>query len=235
MIFALQTRLFYFKRTCLLCIRAGVLSGLFFLQPQAVATDFTKLGNLAAQRYGERTHATVNELQVTLEALSSASDLEKLKGINTFFNRKIRHFDSDINIWGQSDYWATPLESMGRERGDCEDYSIAKYIFLRQLDIPDDKLKLTYVKAQIGGPQSKISQAHMVVTYYATPNAEPLVLDNLISDIRPASRRSDLTPIFSFNSEGLWVGSSSDSKGNPVSHLSRWRDLLARVHSDGID
>ena len=75
----------------------------------------------------------------------------------------------------------------------------------------------------------------MVVTYYAEPTAEPLVLDNLISDIRPASRRPDLNPIFSFNSEGLWVGSASDSKGNPTSHLSRWRDLLARVQSDGIN
>lgn len=214
---------------------AGALTALFLFPALAIGTDFTKLGALASQRYGEQAHTSVMQLQETLQHLSSAPDLEKLKGINTFFNQKIRHFDADINIWGQTDYWATPLESLGMERGDCEDYSIAKYIFLRQLGIPDDKLKLTYVKAQIGGPQSKISQAHMVMTYYATPDAEPLVLDNLISDIRPASRRPDLTPIFSFNSEGLWIGSATTSKGNPTAQLSRWRDLLARVHSDGID
>ena len=209
---------------------------MMFLNPQpAIAADFEKLATLASQRYGERGQNNIRELQATLDKLASATELDKLKGINTFFNRKIRHFDSDINTWGQSDYWATPLESLGKERGDCEDYTIAKYIFLRQLDIPDDKLKLTYVKAQIGGPQSKISQAHMVVTYYAEPNAEPLVLDNLISDIRPASRRPDLTPIFSFNSEGLWVGTASASRGSPTAHLSRWRDLLSRVQSDGID
>jgi predicted transglutaminase-like cysteine proteinase len=234
-ILTLPSRLNCFRHACLFSATAGVLSGLFFFQQQATATDFNKLSALASQRYGEQAQVNVMQLQATLQNLSSAPDIEKLKGINTFFNQKIRHFDADINIYGQSDYWATPLESLGRERGDCEDYSIAKYIFLRQLGISDDKLKLTYVKAQIGGPQSKISQAHMVVTYYATPNAEPLVLDNLISDIRPAARRPDLTPIFSFNSEGLWVGNASDSKGNPTSHLSRWRDLLARVHSDGID
>jgi predicted transglutaminase-like cysteine proteinase len=174
-------------------------------------------------------------LSQVLKNLDKAPDREKLQAINLFFNRKIRHFDSDINIWGLSDYWATPFESLSKERGDCEDYSIAKYIFLRELDIPDEKLKLTYVRAQIGGPHSKISQAHMVVTYYATATAEPLVLDNLISEIRPASRRPDLSPIFSFNSEGLWVGTASDSKGNPSSHLSRWRELLSRIQSDGIN
>ncbi|HEU4708400.1 MAG TPA: transglutaminase-like cysteine peptidase [Methylophilaceae bacterium] len=213
----------------------GVLTGLSFYFPQAQAADFAKLATLASQRYGEQAYHSIIELQATMKSLESASDMDKLEGINQFFNRKIKYFDSDINIWGQSDYWATPLESLGKERGDCEDYSIAKYLFLRELDIPDEKLKLTYVKAKIGGPYSKISQAHMVLTYYATPNAEPLVLDNLISEIRPASRRPDLTPIFSFNSQGLWVGNSSDSKGDPTSHLSRWRNLLARVHSDGID
>lgn len=208
---------------------------LFFFSPFIHATDFSKLANLAAQRYGERARVNVVELQQTLNGLASASEAEKLNAINKFFNQKIKYFEADINIWGQSDYWATPLESLGRERGDCEDYSIAKYLFLRQLGIPDDKLKLTYVRAQIGGPYSKVFQAHMVVTYYAEPAAEPLVLDNLISEIRPASRRPDLNPIFSFNSEGLWVGSARDSKGNPTSHLSRWRDLLARVQSDGIN
>ncbi|HYG32264.1 MAG TPA: transglutaminase-like cysteine peptidase [Methylophilaceae bacterium] len=212
-----------------------MLLGSLALQLSAIGADFTKLSTLAAQRYGHRTQVNIVELQTLLQKLAPASEADKIRDINTFFNRKIRNFDSDTNIWGQSDYWATPLESLGKESGDCEDYTIAKYVFLRQLDIPDDKLKLTYVKAQIGGPHSKISQAHMVLTYYATPNAEPLVLDNLISDIRPASRRPDLTPVFSFNSEGLWVGNATASRGNPTAHLSRWRDLLARVRSDGID
>jgi hypothetical protein len=40
-----------------------------------------------------------------------------------------------------------------------------------------------------------------VLAYYALPEAEPLILDNLISELRPASRRPDLTPVFSFNAE----------------------------------
>lgn len=208
----------------------------FFLLLQiSNATDFAKLANLASQRYGDSARNSVLRLQTTVNELKSASDLEKIKRINEFFNSEIKYFDDDINIWGESDYWATPLESLGKERGDCEDFSIAKYIFLRSLDIPNERLKLTYVRAQIGGPHSKIFVAHMVLSYYATPMAEPLILDNLISDIRPASRRADLIPIFSFNSEGLWTGAANTPRGESLNNLSRWRNVLARIQADGIE
>jgi len=203
-----------------------------FLQ---ASTDFNKLRTLAAERYGERAKNTISDLEAQLNEVRGSSELDKLKRVNLFFNDRIKRFDDDMNIWGQSDYWATPLESLGKEAGDCEDYSIAKYIFLRELGIPNEKLRLTYVRAKIGGPNSRISQAHMILSYYATPNAEPLILDNLISDIRPASRRMDLTPIFSFNSEGLWTGTSTTPSSDSLSHLSRWRNVLARIQSDGIE
>jgi predicted transglutaminase-like cysteine proteinase len=211
-----------------------VLSGLF-TNPIHADVDFNTLARRASERYGVATHNTILELQATLAALNSAPEKEKLRRINDFFNSRIRYFTTDMDVWGKSDYWATPLEALGRKSGDCEDYSIAKYSFLKQLGIADERLKLTYVRAQIGGPHSRIFQAHMVLSYYATPSAEPLILDNLIGEIRPASRRPDLTPIFSFNSEGLWVGTSEASSGNATAHLSRWRDVLARMRADGIE
>ncbi|MDP2247993.1 MAG: transglutaminase-like cysteine peptidase [Nitrosomonadales bacterium] len=199
------------------------------------AINFDRLHALAGQKYGVRTQQNITELRALFNQLETATEQEKLKKINEFVNDKIRIFDDDINIWGKSDYWATPLESFGKEAGDCEDYSIAKYLFLRELGVPNDKLRLTYVRAQIGGPHSKIFQAHMVLSYYALPNAEPLILDNMISDVRIASRRTDLKPIFGFNSEGLWVGNSSSSRGDSSAHLSRWRDLLERAKNEGIE
>jgi len=62
-----------------------------------------------------------------------------------------------------------------------------------------------------------------------------LILDSLVPEIMPSSRRKDLTPIFSFNDKGLWVGSSSQPKGDATSHLSKWRDVLTRIHADGIE
>jgi predicted transglutaminase-like cysteine proteinase len=218
-------------------LRYGLSGSLFFLISisSSAHTDFGKLKDLALQRYGISAQRTINDLEKTVSALQSASEQVKIKQINDFFNLHIQNFSSDISVWGQSDYWATPLEALGKNAGDCEDYSIAKYIFLKELGIPINRLKLTYVRAQIGGPYSKISQAHMVLSYYPELNAEPLILDNLVSEIYPASRRADLSPIFSFNDDELWVGLSVTSKSSATSHLSRWRDLLIRVKNDGID
>ncbi len=205
-----------------------------FVFNYVLATDFQRLANLADQRYGNLAKQRVIELESLFNSLRSASEQEQLQRINTFFNDHI-DFVSDQDNWGASDYWATPLESLGKNQGDCEDYSIAKYTFLRALGIPDDRLKLTYVRAQIGGSHSKVFQAHMVLSYYESPTAEPLILDNLISEIHKSSRRSDLKPVFSFNSAGLWVGNATNQKGGSLKSLSRWGDVLTRIRIDGIE
>jgi predicted transglutaminase-like cysteine proteinase len=169
-----------------------------------------------------------------LTRAASQPEAIKLKQVNDFFNRRT-HFGEDSDIWGSQDYWATPLETLGRAQGDCEDFVIAKYVTLKLLGIPSEKLRLTYVKARIGGPQSTVVQAHMVLSYYPAPGDEPLVLDNLISDIRPASRRADLITIFGFNAEGLWVGGTSPRTASATQRLSKWQSVLARMREEGID
>ncbi|CAN5897003.1 transglutaminase-like cysteine peptidase [soil metagenome] len=160
----------------------------------------------------------------------------RIQKVNDFFNRKII-FAEDQEVWGQSDYWATPMETLSKGKGDCEDYVIAKYFSLRNMNVPDSQLRLIYVKARIGGASSTVQQAHMVLAYYPTAEAEPLILDSLISDIRPASRRSDLLPIFSFNSQGVFAGVAANAvlgQGG-TSRLSRWQDLLERARREGFD
>ena len=138
-------------------------------------------------------------------------------------------YRDDREIWGQVDYWASPLESLARGQADCEDYAIAKYFSLLASGVPGVKMRLVYVRAQLAGS----IQAHMVLAYYPQPDAEPLILDNLITDIRPASRRPDLAPVFSFNAEGLWQGVTGASAGDPVARLSRWREVLAKAKAEG--
>jgi predicted transglutaminase-like cysteine proteinase len=200
----------------------------------AANADFNKLSALASQRYGPEAYKNIQELSQLVSELRSAPEAEKLKQINDFFNRKIR-FTDDISLWGQPDYWATPLESLGMQAGDCEDFSIAKYIFLKVVNVDNDKLRLTYVRAEIFDQDRRSVRAHMVLSYYATPQSEPLILDNLTPDILPASSRKDLSPIFSFNKKGLWVGSSNKPKGEAQTNLSRWRDVLSRIQADGIE
>lgn len=207
---------------------------IFFTKIYADSYDFNKFSGLARQRHGEEAYKNTIELEQLIASLQNTSEAEKLKQINDFFNRKI-NFAEDIDLWGKSDYWATPLESLGLQAGDCEDYSIAKYTFLKILDVPNDKLRLTYVRAKVLNQDRNVVLAHMVLSYYSTPQSEPLILDSLVAEIMPSSSRTDLTPIFSFNDKGLWVGSSTKSKGQSTSHLSRWRDVLARIRADGIN
>jgi predicted transglutaminase-like cysteine proteinase len=189
---------------------------------------------LASQRYGDSGAASVAAWRDLLTQAAGQPEAIKLRRANDFFNRRIR-FGEDSDIWRTQDYWATPLETLGRAQGDCEDFAIAKYVTLKLLGIPSEKLRLTYVKARIGGPQSTLVQAHMVLSYYPAPEDEPLVLDNLISDIRPASRRPDLVTIFGFNAEGLWVGGASPRAASASQRLSRWQSVLARMREEGID
>jgi predicted transglutaminase-like cysteine proteinase len=177
-----------------------------------------------------------NEWSVLMQTPISTPIEERLQKANDFFNRKLAYFD-DQEIWNMPDYWATPMESLSRSKADCEDYVIAKYFALRQMNVPDNQLRLIYVKARIGGANSKVQQAHMVLAYYPSANGEPLVLDNLVSDIRPASRRTDLLPIFSFNTQGVFTGAAATATlgTGGTSRLSRWQDLLERARQEGFD
>lgn len=154
------------------------------------------------------------------------SEQEKLVLANDFFNQLL--FVSDLDHWGVNDYWATPFEMVGTGGGDCEDYSIGKYFTLLALGVSSDKLKITYVKATGYG---LINAAHMVLTYYATPGAMPLVLDNLNPDIKPADQRPDLTPVYSFNGDGLWLAKERGAgKSVPGGNkIGLWRDMMARM------
>ncbi len=215
----------FWKRFVFLAFGVGVV----FAQ-----SDLDRMLTLAGQRYGNSGTTAVTAWRELVTQSTQQTDAIKLQRVNDFFNRRTR-FGEDSEIWGQSDYWATPLETLGRGEGDCEDFAIAKYVTLKLLGVPSGKMRLTYVKARIGGPRSALVQAHMVLSYYPAPDAEPLVLDNLISDIRPASRRTDLTTIFGFNTEGLWVGGVVPRAASGSQRLSKWQSLLVRMREEGIE
>ena len=205
---------------------------LFWLgQNLALGLDFQRLQQELQTRFNGAGEAIFNDWQLLLGRIQGAPESERIRRVNDFFNQRLA-FDDDFSVWGQNDYWATPLESMAQGRGDCEDFTIAKYFSLLALGVPVNKLRLVYVRAKLRGVDGTLQQqAHMVLAYYPQPNAEPLVLDNLNKQILPASRRSDLSPVFSFNSAGLWRGTGNQSS---QSNLSRWQDLLIRARSEGF-
>ena len=175
------------------------------------------------ERFGEKASSRLRYWQKIVNDAKDKTSDEQLEIANSFFNQV--RFISDQEHWQKEDYWATPLEMLVTNGADCEDYSIAKYFTLRELGIPDEKLKITYVKAV------QLNQAHMILAYYPTPGAEPLILDNLINDILPASQRPDLIPVYSFNGEGLWLSKLSSQEGKRIGNankLDNWQDLMTR-------
>jgi len=193
---------------------------------QVLQPDAQRLLQTARQRYGQ---GGVQRAQTWFDMLARSQTLsenEKIQTVNRFWNQAVIGAE-DIDVWKQVDYWATPLESLGKQRGDCEDYVIGKYFSLLNLGVDGNKLRFIYVKARSGG----VEVAHMVLGYYSTPSAMPLVLDNLISTIEPASKRRDLVPVFSFNASGVYV---EGKQASPVERIGRWNDLLARMRREGF-
>ncbi|WP_010628822.1 transglutaminase-like cysteine peptidase [Halomonas sp. KM-1] len=193
--------------------------------------DRARLRNSMQRLYGSAGLAILEDWFALLDRLRSADLDTQLREVNDFFNRRVRWVE-DIYNWGAEDHWATPLETMGKGQGDCEDYSIAKYVTLKELGVSGSRLRMIYVRARIG--RSQIVQAHMVLGYYETPAAVPLILDNLVPSITPATQRTDLDPVFSFNSDGLWAGGSTQSRADPVARLSRWRSVIERMEQQGF-
>lgn len=171
-----------------------------------------------------------------VDSAKTSGEDGKLKRVNDFINQNIR-FEDDMSVWQKSDYWATPLETIGQGSGDCEDFAIIKYVSLRMAGISTQKLRLIYVKAKLKTPTGFAQQAHMVLAYYLTPNAEPLVLDNLQTNILPASKRPDLQPVFSFNSEGIFAGVAGNAKASEggIGQLSRWEDAWQRIQAEAYE
>lgn len=192
--------------------------------PQALNTKEQQWVDAVALTYGTRAGKRVDTWRKEIAKHQNAPERDKLTEINRFFNQL--YFVNDIDLWGKNDYWATPLEFLGSNAGDCEDFTIAKYFSLLELGIDDKKLRLVYVKA------IELNQFHMVLAYYSTPNAEPLILDNINPEIKPASTRRDLLPIYSFNGKNLWLMKSKNGQlAGDSSRLSLWNDLRERERS----
>ncbi len=200
----------------------------FFTQPQkAVAGLHLEPAVLdrIEHRYGAVVRQRFVDWQNLMDTGKSLPEQEKLKRVNDFFNRNITFVD-DMVLWQKKDYWATPVEFLYKGAGDCEDFAIAKYFTLLEMGVDDSKLRITYVKAL------QLNQAHMVLTFFAQPQAVPLVLDNLTPIISAATERNDLKPVYSFNGSGLWLAKikGGGRQVGGAERLNPWADLKRRLN-----
>ena len=149
------------------------------------------------RQYGTKAEIRLRSWQQLIGQAASRREIEKLQMANNFINRA--RFVDNSHLQDHSDLRATPIEFLIEGSGDSEDFAIAKYITLREMGIPDSKLRLTYTETL---PDRT---THMILAYYFTPEAEPLLLDYLDKRIRPASSREDIQPIYSYMAEDIWI------------------------------
>ena len=177
------------------------------------------------RNYGEAAVRRLDAWQRLMDTISGRSESQRLAQANAFFNQM--RFLNDGEHWGSRDYWATPLEFLGTWAGDCEEFAIAKYVTLVKTGTPTEKLRITYVKAL------ELNQAHMVLTWAEQAGDVPLVLDNLIGEIKPANQRRDLLPVYSFNADSLWLTQGgAEKRVSDSSRVGRWQDLRQRMSKE---
>lgn len=135
-----------------------------------------------------------------LRGLEGAPLQEQLRAINRFANQ-FRYRTDDQN-WGRSDFWSTPFEFLARS-GDCEDYAIFKYLSLRELGVPADRLRLVVLKDTIR------ALAHAVLAVW--DDDQIWILDNVTNAILRHDRLGHYVPYYSVNEEARWahVGSNA--------------------------
>lgn len=159
------------------------------------------------------------------EKAAKLNTQKKLSYVNAFFNR-ILPID-DEKKYNSDDYWATRKEFMIEGRGDCEDYTIAKYFTLLELGI--SKKNLYFAVVQVKGKTSY----HMNLLYFNTPTSVPLVLDNLSFKVVPLTLRKRLEPKFVFNEYDAHL-LTKNRLGKKVKinwgEVNKWEVLLNRVY-----
>ncbi len=173
--------------------------------------------------HDEKTSQRFTDWETLIHHSLGKSEQEKIKSVNDFFNQM--NWVSDKELWDKKDYWATPIESLIRNAGDCEDFSIAKYFTLLALDIPSDRLRITYVKM----PDK---QSHMVLSYYPSLQSVPIILDNFNKKLLNKSERTDLTFMFSFNSKALWLSDNKKIAIDDKNSLNHWLNMMKRIEKE---
>jgi predicted transglutaminase-like cysteine proteinase len=218
--------------TCFLCSTIVFLFLVLFLvsacgKKAPIAEPAIELQPLPTVKLVPAQQIRIDKWHELMREKQHAPVLDKLIAVNMFFNQLV--FVDDSIHWGREDYWSTPVEFLLSNGGDCEDFATAKYFTLLNMQVPEEKMRLIYVKSLT------LKKPHMVLGYYFVPTGDPLVLDSIIDDILPASRRKDLLPVYSFNGEELWlVRKTSNDRVGGADQLSLWQELQKRYQSEAI-
>ena len=134
-----------------------------------------------------------------LASLSGLPREDQLRRLNRFINQWPR---KTVAASGSSpDHWATPLEFMGHP-GNAEDFAIAKYVSLRRLGWPPEKLRMAIVRDRLR------DHGHAVLAVWLDDD-DVIILDSLTDAAMPQDRISHYEPQYSVNEIARWTHASA--------------------------
>ena len=109
----------------------------------------------------------------------------KLGEINRAVNLAIRAM-SDEALYGETDFWASPLATFGRGAGDCEDYAIAKFAALRLAGVAADDLRILIMRDAVRGEDHAVAAARLDGRWLTLDNRRMIMVEDAdITNYRP--------------------------------------------------
>ena len=88
------------------------------------------------------------KLLAIVDAAAARDGRARLGEINRAINLAIRPV-SDLVQYGSIDVWSSPLATLARGAGDCEDYAIAKFVALRLAGVAAADLRLVILRDKL--------------------------------------------------------------------------------------
>jgi predicted transglutaminase-like cysteine proteinase len=145
-------------------------------------------------------HANLEQFKVRfhkwlefIDSLRDKDETTQISEVNKLMNQA--DYIQDQTNWGISDYWASPGEFLAKF-GDCEDYAIAKYMALKYLGFPADKMRVVAVK------DLNLKVGHAILAVYLDDHIA--ILDNQIKIVVDSRKIRHYEPVYSINEHAWW-------------------------------
>jgi predicted transglutaminase-like cysteine proteinase len=127
---------------------------------------------------------------------AAGDPMAQVRAANQLINA--HRYIEDMPNWNRSDYWATAFEFL-KKNGDCEDFSITKYMLLKAAGYPVENMRVFAVRLRnLGGIGHAILIVYQGNKAWVLDNRNPSVMDaNLVA--------LEFQPVLSMNEQAWWV------------------------------
>jgi predicted transglutaminase-like cysteine proteinase len=191
-------------------------------------TVHDEMMHLAAEYSGVEGKIRLIDWLKLINSFRTKPEMEKVVVVNNFFNDVIIPLEDPIGC----DYWLSVIETIILGTGDCDDYAVAKYVSLRLMAIPSDRLIIAAMKFLTNG------NAHAALLYYPRDDEKPgnpYVPDNLpimrrgfgkytVVRLHFYQRYHSIRPVFGINEAYTFTFDASNNR-NTIESAIRYLSL----------